>query len=583
MDILFWIKFRWLRYRGLTAHLYVLGKTLDVQARKALTFDCFLFPGVIFARIYVDYFLSNFVEYFQDNLHFDNTKSAKILNIRDGLAGILGIVGAVLVDVCLTHYGMTFLSSVFYAVGLSLITYGNADRKREMPEIPGRTELKKKIAPVKYEVNKKNFVLIGFLLSGIGKYSLKNSSNSLAKEKEESNESINNPFVSLMKLVLGCDSKIFVFLDSHRYLILLFFVKYATRIFFVLVTTITNIIAIKYGRNEEKWTQTEFLVPTIGFGLVPIMSLFYVNSFVKPTEECGTPLKGVLRVYVAAFRKRNHSSPQHDVHQLYEENTEHPLKHTNSLRFLDKAAIIELSTQPEEERRKWRLCTVTEVEEAKRLLRMFPMCMTFLAYGMVKSIGNTVFIQQGNDMDSTLGHLNIDLPIQTLLLLADISGSGIKGLYVLLLSRRLTGSGEKYGSPIKYGIGIVLATFCCTVAAYIARDKAESERSVFWLTPQFILFGAMSGVTRDGIEGFFREQLPPSLRRYDSVFTDAMIGAGAVFFTVLIYATRSNIDLKHLHSFYSLLTIVSFVILSVYTFVATSYGYQNNEEAHLNA
>ncbi|PIA32133.1 hypothetical protein AQUCO_04500022v1 [Aquilegia coerulea] len=524
MDIQFWFRFRWLRARGHLENLYII----------------------------------------------------------DGLAGIFGIVGSLLMDVYFTNYGMIFLSSIFYAIvssaklllypiitsfklrdpstylqGLGLVTYGDNTK--------GGTREK--------------LVLTGLFLSAIGKFSLRNSSDGLAEAKNEKNERRYNPFLSLMKMVFGRDTKILKFFESHEYTTQLVFVKYGTKILVIGVSTIAN-----YRLSEtpvaEKWDHVKFLIPTIGFGLVPFLSLFYMKSFAKPIEERGTPLKHVARVYIAAILKKNIPSSHSMEDLLYEENTEHPLKHTNDMRFLDKAAIIE-STQPEEERRQWRLCTITEVEETKRLLHMVPMCMTFLAYGMVKSIGNTFFLQQGNYMDSTIGRLNIDLPLQTLLLLSDISSSGMKGLYVLILSNKLTGIGKKYSSPLKYGIGLVLATFCCTVAAWIAKDKGPPD-TVFWLTPQYILFGAMSGITRDGIESFFHDQLPRSMMRYDSVFTDAMIGAGAMLSIVLVYATGSNLALTHLSRFYRLLTVVSFIILSVYTFVATRFRYQDNEEALSN-
>lgn len=246
---------------------------------------------------------------------------------------------------------------------------------------------------------------------------------------------------------------------------------------------------------------------------------------------------------------------------------------------MDKAAIIK-SSQPEEDRSNGRICTVTEVEETKRLLRMVPMSMTFLLYGMVKSVGTTLI--QGNSMDTSLGESNLELPLQTLIIFGEISGQVTKGLYYFLISKRLSGQGKRYAAPIKYGIGIVLGTFCCTVASWVAADK-ETTESVFWLTPQFLLFGAMTEVTREGIEGFFQDQLPLPMRTFASVFTDGMIGAGAVLCAALVYATDSELnENKQLAKFYRLLTVVCFLILSSYTFVATRYRYRAYNEAQSN-
>ncbi|KAF5179220.1 NRT1/ PTR FAMILY 5.5-like [Thalictrum thalictroides] len=385
----------------------------------------------------------------------------------------------------------------------------------------------------------------------------------------------------MVKFAFGDDTEIFRYVQSHGNIIGLVIVKYATKVAFIVVSTVVDYLT-EESMAGIYYATAVFFIPTIGLGLVTLMSLGYIKSFVKPYEHRDTPLKNVVRVYVAAIRKRHLPCPRSVTNvRLYEGDPGNQMKRTDSLRFLEKAAIIE-STEPEEERRRWRLSTITEVEETKCLLRMASMCMTFLAYGMVKSMGNTFFLLQGNDMNTTLGH--IDVPLQTLTLIGEITGSGIQGLYTLLISKRLTGSGKRYGPPVKYTIGLVLATFCCTVASWIAKEKDEID-SVFWLTPQFILFGAMSGITRGGIEGFFHDQLPPSMVRYDSVFTDAMIGAGATFSIGLVFATDAKINTRsnyHMGGVYRTLTVASFVILSFYTFIATRYHYQDNEETSSN-
>ncbi|PIA32137.1 hypothetical protein AQUCO_04500024v1 [Aquilegia coerulea] len=424
------------------------------------------------------------------------------------------------------------------------------------------------------------FSLLGFFLTGVAKFSLKNSSTALENQRRDNNDRNRLSFLSSMvKFVFGNDTEIFRFVESHGYMIGLIILKYATKVVFIVVSTAIG--AIGYTEIETNYFNiAQFYIPTIGLGLVTLMSLGYIKSFIKPIEHRGTPLENVVRVYVAAIKKRHLSCPQNGTNvRLYEGDSGNQVKHTDSLRFLEKAAIITESTEPEEERRKWRLCTIEEVEETKCLVRMISMCMAFLAYGMVKSMGNTFFLLQGNNMNPKLG--SIDVPLQIFILIGDISGSGIQGLYMLLISKRLTGSGKRYDPPVKYAIGLVLATFCCTVASWIGNEKIKEEDSVFWLTPQFILFGAMSGVTRSGIEGFFHDQLPRSMVRYDSVFTDAIIGAGAIFSTGLVFATKANLrDNYHLGKFYRTLTVASFVILSFYTFIATRYRYQ--EEAQSN-
>ncbi|KAL5710375.1 hypothetical protein ACHQM5_020945 [Ranunculus cassubicifolius] len=530
--------------------------------------------GVIIARIWADYFMSNFVDYLAHQnpatkkALYTPAEASAIINAKDALSGICGIIGAILIDVSLTNYGLIFFSSLIYGLGFLCLAF--FDGTPQNISVVG---------------------MFGLFVSATGNLSLMNSSNNLAKEKRDVNERKTNFFTNIISYGFGDDNNVFRLVQRHGHVIALVFLKYATKLVFIGVTIFLDHV---YGINlsdEKKHEDAniqnikgliqhcQILIPTFLLLLMALISLVHIKSFKKPLEDRRNPLKHVVRVCIAAFRKRHLKSCQTPtVEVLDEASPEHTLKYTDGLRFLDKAAIIQ-STQPEEDLTKRRHCTVTQVEETKRLIRMIPMCMTFLAHGLVKSVGNTFFLIQGMRMDSTISNTKTtQTPIQTLIILGELSGLATKGLYSVLISKKLTGQAKRYGSPLKYVIGVVLATFCCTVASWVASDKGKDD-SIAWLIPQFLLFGAMTEVTRDGIEGFFHDQLPPSMIRYDSVFTDAMIGAGAVLSTALVYATQSDLEEnKDLSIFYRLLTVVCFVILSLFTFIATRYEYQDNED-----
>lgn len=69
-------------------------------------------------------------------------------------------------------------------------------------------------------------------------------------------------------------------------------------------------------------------------------------------------------------------------------------------RCLDKAAIIlPDKTLEQQEGNRWRLCRVTEIEETKGLLRMIPICLTFIIPGVVSSIGFTYFLEQADHLN----------------------------------------------------------------------------------------------------------------------------------------------------------------------------------------
>ncbi|XP_073271478.1 uncharacterized protein [Primulina huaijiensis] len=73
---------------------------------------------------------------------------------------------------------------------------------------------------------------------------------------------------------------------------------------------------------------------------------------------------------------------------------------------LDKAATV-IPTQPREEQKNkiWRLCTVTEVEETKVIVRMIPVWMTFILCGVVSALGITFFVEQLENLDQKVWSL----------------------------------------------------------------------------------------------------------------------------------------------------------------------------------
>lgn len=90
-------------------------------------------------------------------------------------------------------------------------------------------------------------------------------------------------------------------------------------------------------------------------------------------------------------------------------------------RFLDKAAIVlppsdETCNKPMSS---WSLCTVTQVEELKILLRMFPTWASFVIFFAVNGQMSSTFIEQGMAMDNHVGSFAI--PPASLTIIAVLS------------------------------------------------------------------------------------------------------------------------------------------------------------------
>lgn len=79
----------------------------------------------------------------------------------------------------------------------------------------------------------------------------------------------------------------------------------------------------------------------------------------------------------------------------------------SNLRFFDKAAVIQQSDYKKDSIDPWRLCTVTEVEELKSIIRLLPIWATGIMFSTVYGQMGNLFLLQGTYMNTKLGTFNI--------------------------------------------------------------------------------------------------------------------------------------------------------------------------------
>ncbi|KAL0379247.1 UNVERIFIED_CONTAM: protein NRT1/ PTR FAMILY 8.1 [Sesamum radiatum] len=135
-----------------------------------------------------------------------------------------------------------------------------------------------------------------------------------------------------------------------------------------------------------------------GFGVSAVATAIAVAFFFSGTrvyrykKPGGNPLTSLCQVLVASLRKYRVEVPS-DKSILYKAADaeaaivgSRKLDHTNQFRFLDKAAVEKESDHCKGSVNPWRLCTVTQVEELKWIIRLLPVLATGIVF-------NTVFGQ----------------------------------------------------------------------------------------------------------------------------------------------------------------------------------------------
>ncbi|RLN18175.1 protein NRT1/ PTR FAMILY 8.3-like isoform X1 [Panicum miliaceum] len=261
----------------------------------------------------------------------------------------------------------------------------------------------------------------------------------------------------------------------------------------------------------------------------------------------GSPLARVCQVVVAAFRKR-HAELPNDMSLLYEVDGQtsaiegsRKLEHTNELKFLDRAAIIssadvksESSTDP------WKLCTVTQVEELKILVRMFPIWATTIIFSAVYAQNSSLYVEQGMVLDKRLGSFNIPpASLSTFDVISVIIWIPLYDRILVPIARKFTGREKGFSELQRIGIGLVLSILAMVSAAFVELKRLEVARSeglihekvdvpmsILWQIPQYFLVGAAEVFTAIGQVDFFYDQGPDAMRSLCSAFALVTVSVG---------------------------------------------------------
>nr|XP_023870579.1 protein NRT1/ PTR FAMILY 5.5-like isoform X1 [Quercus suber]XP_023870580.1 protein NRT1/ PTR FAMILY 5.5-like isoform X1 [Quercus suber]XP_023870581.1 protein NRT1/ PTR FAMILY 5.5-like isoform X1 [Quercus suber] len=496
---------------------------------------------LIWADILTNYALFVMTPYLTNVWSLNITHAAAIVNVFSGAATIMPIGMAFLVDAFMGDYWMLLLSSLAYSFGLSLLAMstppilsnaaGNCGAYK--PDCIGDAQM------VLF------YTALAFLVIGISGH-----------------------ITSLDAFLKQQDSK-----EPMPW--------QAAGGFIVILLAIVGFIAIQL---IKPWS--------VRFGMPAICTV--VATFLFTTGSCsykrsgphqqGSPLTTIFRVFVA-------SASNIFCHRLPDDN---PLPQTHSLRCPGKAEIVvQTQNQEQKEQNRWRHCSSEEMDDTKNFIRMIPMWMTFIMCGVVISIGNTYFLEQANDMNRKLGKLKVPLPIFKFFY--ELVKDHFKRLYVEVTKKVIP---ERHVPTFGIIVAMLFSILCCITAAEVETRRLDVIRrhgfldkpnekipmSMFWLLPQFLLLGAVDGMSNFSIDQFFTNQAPASMSRYLKLFSHGVIGAGTVGSVLSVYVVgkvserkgrpnwfQDTLNKSRLDNYYWTLTVLSSINLILYVLVAWWY------------
>lgn len=160
----------------------------------------------------------------------------------------------------------------------------------------------------------------------------------------------------------------------------------------------------------------------------------------------------------------------------------------------------------------------------KLILNMIPIWLTTLPFGICVAQASTFFIKQGTTLDRKIGHSFVIPPASIYSLAAIGMIISVITYEKILVPLLRTATGNERGIKIlqRIGIGMAFSVLTMVVAALVEKKrltlvendptKGSSTMSVFWLAPQFLIIGFGDGFALVGLQEFFYDQVPDSMR-----------------------------------------------------------------------
>lgn len=403
---------------------------------------------------------------------------------------------------------------------------------------------------------------------------------------------------------------------------------------FLFSLTIGAIIGVTFvvWISTNKGWEWAFALCTVAV-LFAIIFLYMGKSLYRNNIPTGSPFVRFAQVFVAAIRNRNLPIPERsdELHEIQDKEAgveNEILQRTDQFRyykfvfvttilvtliyakinfcpnsrFLDRAAIVRTNNDASTTITPgpWRVCTVTQVEETKILIRMLPIILSTVFMNTCLAQLQTFSIQQSTTMDSHILGFKVpgpSLPVIPLLFILVLIP--LYDRVLVPIARRITGipTGIRYLQRI--GVGLVLSAISMAIAGVvetrrksvaIEHNMVDSTKplpiSVFWLGFQYVIFGAADLFTLVGLLEFFYAESSAGMKSLSTAISWCSLAFGYFMSSVVVevvnkasggWLASNNLNRDQLNYFYWLLAVLSMVNFGVYLVCASWYRYKKVE------
>ncbi|XP_072956828.1 protein NRT1/ PTR FAMILY 5.2-like [Typha angustifolia] len=547
------------------------GNPVLRSKRGGWTACSFVVVYEVFERMAYYGISSNLVLYLTTKLHQGTVSSANNVTNWVGTIWMTPIIGAYIADAHLGRYWTFITASIIYLSGMILLTVTVSVPSLRPPPCGANTSdpnCNQEASPLQLGLF---FCALYILAIGTGG---------------------TKPNIS----TIGAD-QFDEFDKKERVHKLSFFNWWMFSIFFG--TLFANTVLV-YIQDNVGWS-IGYALPTAGLAIS--VAIFLAGTpFYRHRMPSGSPFTKMARVIVAAMRKWRVELPSDakELHELdladYAKSGKFRIDSTPAWRILNKAAVKTGPTTP------WILCSVTQVEETKQMLKMIPILVaTFVPSTMLAQI-NTLFVKQGTTLNRHIGaHFQIPpASLQAFVTISMLISVVIYDRYFVSFMRRWTKNPRGISLLQRMGVGLALHVFIMAIASvtenrrlHIAREHNVVENggkvpiTIFVLLPQFALMGVADAFLEVAKIEFFYDQAPEGMKSLGTSYAMTSLGIGNFLSSFILSTTEhvtsrnghkgwilNNLNASHLDYYYAFLTILSFFNFVFFLILSRFYMYK---------
>ncbi|XP_020572723.1 LOW QUALITY PROTEIN: uncharacterized protein LOC110019420 [Phalaenopsis equestris] len=487
---------------------------------------------------------SNLITYLTGSLQESTAAAAAGVNTLAGVAMLLPLAGAFVADSYLGRYRTILFSSLLYILGLGLLTLSSVLPSLRPPKCMNDD---KACSPNYFQTGFFYFALYLVAIAQGGHKPCTEAFGADQFDEKDPEESISR-------------SSFFNW-------------WYCGLCFGVTVTT----IFLNYVQDNISWA-VGYGISFISMGLALILFVLGTKTYRFYQLEGESPFLRIGKTLVALLKSWMGSS------------------HASSDGGLDRTKLVKDAAAND-----------IQIEEARGVLQLVPIWAACLTYAVVYAQSATFFTQQGSTLDRRIGS-NFKVPpaaLQSFISITIVAFIPIYDQILVPVSRKFSSIPTGITQLQRIGIGMFFSVISMVLAALVeikrlktAKDhglidlpKMTIPMSLWWLVPQYLLYGITEVFVTVGLQEFFYDQVPNALRSLGLALCMTIFGVGyfisSFLISVIDKATSKvgeswfsdNLNRAHLDYFYWLLGSLNAVGLITYLYFARSYVYKKKKNA----